>query len=343
MSTEHEHTEDGAHAHVLKTPLWMLVIRGFQILISLIIVALAGRLMHDAYLDEEGLALAISLITWVVVAYVVLTEKLPALHKAYHIIAVLALEGFMVIMWLATFAAVAAERARYVVRVQTYGCFDNGSFLDSKTCLTRRDDNVLLFKSGAAMLAAIAGLGALMWLLFIATFAWTMVMFFRGRKEGRFLFSTGTTNEHQMESQPHMHPAGQPEKIVQSPLQPQAQYPQQQPAGYYQPQPGMQPQHEQYAQQAYQPSLSSQAVSPPPQQPQGPYQPPTHELHGQQQQPYGQYQQYPPPSGQQQPGYPQQSPPQNYTPANELEGGQHGQHYEMPSPPPASPPPAQQH
>jgi hypothetical protein len=45
--------------HVLKTPIWITVIRGFQFLVSLIIVGLAGRLMHDAYLDEQGLALAI--------------------------------------------------------------------------------------------------------------------------------------------------------------------------------------------------------------------------------------------------------------------------------------------
>lgn len=44
---------------VLKTPIWVVVIRGFQIFFALVILALAGTLMHDAYLDEEGLALAI--------------------------------------------------------------------------------------------------------------------------------------------------------------------------------------------------------------------------------------------------------------------------------------------
>jgi len=45
--------------HVLQTPLWIVIIRGFQFLISLIIVGLCGRLMHDATLDEEALSLAI--------------------------------------------------------------------------------------------------------------------------------------------------------------------------------------------------------------------------------------------------------------------------------------------
>lgn len=168
---------DGAE-HVLKTPMWMMIIRGFQFLLSLIIVGLAGRLMHDAYLDEEGIALATvctqvslhpgvsaykpqSLITWVVVAYVVLAEKIPSLHKAYHVVAILALDCFLVIMWLATFAAAAAERARYVYDVDVDGCYSDGSLIESKTCVTKR--SVILFKTGAAMLAAIAGLGALVW------------------------------------------------------------------------------------------------------------------------------------------------------------------------------------
>ena len=50
---------EGKPDHILVTPIWVFVVRIFQILISLVILALAARLMHDAYLDEEGLALAI--------------------------------------------------------------------------------------------------------------------------------------------------------------------------------------------------------------------------------------------------------------------------------------------
>lgn len=45
--------------HVLVSPLWVFICRIFQVLIALIILALAADLAHDAYLDEEGLALAI--------------------------------------------------------------------------------------------------------------------------------------------------------------------------------------------------------------------------------------------------------------------------------------------
>jgi hypothetical protein len=71
----------------------------------------------------------------------------------------------MVILWLAAWAATAARRAKYVVPVNTYGCYDDGSLADSKTCsIFKRDgENVILFKTGLAMLAAVAGLGALVW------------------------------------------------------------------------------------------------------------------------------------------------------------------------------------
>jgi hypothetical protein len=71
------------------------------------------------------------------------------------------LDGFMVILWLATFAAVAAKRAQFVVDVSVSNCYDDGSLLDSKTCFKKRA--VILFKSGQAMMSAEAGLGALVW------------------------------------------------------------------------------------------------------------------------------------------------------------------------------------
>ncbi|KAF4973422.1 hypothetical protein FZEAL_9335, partial [Fusarium zealandicum] len=220
--------EKAASGHVLKTPVWVIVLRGLQFLIALIILGLCARMMHDAYLDEHGLSLAIALLTWLAVAYIVLTEKISALHSAYHIVGVLVFDGLLIVLWLAAWAATAARRAKYVVPVWADNCFDDGSTLDSKTCeifkrgtVDKRD--VILFKTGLAMLSAIAGLGALVWLLFIATFVWTLIMFLRGRKEGRFAMGTsGATtpsNNYQMdpkiaESQPMTNPQhhqGQPQ------------------------------------------------------------------------------------------------------------------------------------
>lgn len=69
------------------------------------------------------------------------------------------------IMWLATFAATAARRATFTVNVNVEGCNDDGSAINSKTCWYKRDleKRAILFKSGQAMMSAIAGLGALVW------------------------------------------------------------------------------------------------------------------------------------------------------------------------------------
>jgi hypothetical protein len=45
--------------HVLQTPLWIVIIRGLQVLVSLIIVGLCGWMIHDAGLPENSLSIAI--------------------------------------------------------------------------------------------------------------------------------------------------------------------------------------------------------------------------------------------------------------------------------------------
>ncbi|CAI6090464.1 hypothetical protein V2G26_005989 [Clonostachys chloroleuca] len=297
---------------ILETPIWLLGARIAQAVLALIIMAMAGVLMHGAYLDVHGLCVATGLFTWIVVAYNILSEKLPALHKIYNVIAVIALDGFMMILWLATFAATAAKRASFIYNVNVNSCYNDGSLINSTTCAKRSlvTRATLLFKSGQAMMSANAGLGALVWLLFIATFTWTMVFFFKGRKEGRFLFDTEapalqmeTKNQPQAASQVHPVP-------VQQPLQPQ------QTGGYekndfqtqqtaYQP-PASYPPQGQYPQQPYQPAVSPQPTPSP-----APAGYPAQELYGQQpQQGY-----YPPQSSElsaaegQNPYYPAQSPP----------------------------------
>ncbi|KAM0197822.1 hypothetical protein ACHAPQ_006073 [Fusarium lateritium] len=329
-----QHHEKPAGDHVLKTPLWIIIIRGFQFLISLVVLGLCARLMHDATLDEEAFSLAVAIITWIVIAYAVLTEKITSFRSAYHIIAVLCLDGLMVILWLAAWAATAAQRAKYVVPVNTYGCYDDGSLKDSKTCnIFKRDDddNVILFKTGLAMLAAVAGLGALVWILFIVTFVWTLIMFLRGRKEGRFAVDTSASatpsNNYQMENKvSEAQPMTQPQ-----PQQGQAvpQYQQQPAPGQFAPQQQQQQYPPQNAPSPYQPAQSpyqQQGAYPPPQA--APYSPQEQQFQGQQN--YGQHtpqQQYQQPPQQQ-----YQQPPQTY--GSELSGS-------TPPPPATSPPPHQ--
>ncbi|RSL41582.1 hypothetical protein CEP53_012678 [Fusarium sp. AF-6] len=337
--------------HVLQTPLWIMIIRGFQFLISLIIVGLCARMIHDAYLDEEGFSLAVSILTWLAVAYVVFTEKIPSLRGAYHILAVLVVDGLLIILWLAAWAATASRRSKYVVPVVVGDCYDDGSVVNSKSCdvvfkravHTKRD--VILTKIGLAMLSSIAGLGALVWVLFIATFVWTLLMFLRGRKEGRFAVGssgTGTpTNNYQMETKiSEAQPMNAPPQQFQGQPQPQ-KFQQPAPNGQFAPQ--QQPQF------SPQPTPAPAYQQPPFQQPQSPYQqqgayPPPQAAYSpqdqqqQQQQFQGQptYGQFPQQQPQQQAPYQQPAPPQTY--GSELDGQN-----QYTAPPPAVSPPPQQY
>ncbi|KAK8140758.1 hypothetical protein G3M48_002123, partial [Beauveria asiatica] len=127
--------------------------------------------------------------TWAVVAYILVTEKVPAANALYTIYAVIALDAFMCIIWLSAWALNAARRA---MTWQTLG----------------------------GLLAGVAALGAVVWVLFIVTLVWTIMNFLKGRKDGRYTLgsSSTVTAGHNMEEQ----------KVQgQQPPQPQPQQPQQ--------------------------------------------------------------------------------------------------------------------
>jgi hypothetical protein len=263
--------------HILVSPLWLLIVRGFQFGLALVCLALAGSLISDAYLDEEGLNVAVAVLTWLAVAYIVLSEKIPALQMAYHIIAVLVVEALMVILWLATFAATAARRSDFGSASGGGGsvCY-NGVCYSAKRSIEKRTT----VDSFLSRLAGAAGLGALVWLLFIASAVWTTLMFFKARKDGHFHFGStagagvGLTTEYQLESKGQQPaaavaaPAPAPAPVQQQPQYPQdsynsahSTYPQGQytPQGQYSPQGQYPPQDGQtYAQYQQQPSEIAQ-------------------------------------------------------------------------------------
>jgi hypothetical protein len=177
--------------HILVSPRWLLIVRGFQALLSLVVFAMAATIISDVYWDAPGFALATAIITWIILAYIILSEKLPVLKPYYHAFAAVVLDGFMVILWLSAFATVAASRARFRFDTSVSSCYDDGSFVNSMTCSRKRADEtgVLLFSTGQALLSATAGIGALVWLLFIASFAWLLKGYLAGRKDGRFPFT----------------------------------------------------------------------------------------------------------------------------------------------------------
>lgn len=105
--------------------------------------------------------------TWIVVTYVLVTEKVASANGAYNIWAVLALDLFMAILWLASCGANAALRATFTVPVNVHGCRNDGSLINSNQCdvsvMKRADGPAVADDAGLAMMSAIAGLSALVW------------------------------------------------------------------------------------------------------------------------------------------------------------------------------------
>jgi hypothetical protein len=103
--------------------------------------------------------------TWGVVAYTLLSEKLSAARSLYNIWAVLSLDLLMTIFWLSSMGANAAQRASFVYSVNVDYCWNDGSTVNSNHCVVSKRD---LQKRAAvagpvalAVMSAIAGLSAL--------------------------------------------------------------------------------------------------------------------------------------------------------------------------------------
>ncbi|KAL2126000.1 hypothetical protein VTI74DRAFT_1978 [Chaetomium olivicolor] len=156
--------------YIQQTPIWVVAIRAVQCLMGLIILALAAWVIdNDGYaMGADGFAVVCGFFTWIVVAYMLIAEKVPAAQKVYNIWAILLLDFLMALFWLASLGANAALRATFNTRVNLRRCYNDGSPTSSDHCYTARKRAVIPYGSYAA-LAAIAGLSALNWLLFVAT------------------------------------------------------------------------------------------------------------------------------------------------------------------------------
>lgn len=233
-----ESTTSSRRADILETPIWVLAVRIAQIVVSLIVLGLCAALITDAggsYLDEINLGVATPVLTWIAVAYIVTTEKIAVLNVAYHIIAVLSVDTLMVILWLATFASIASLRNKIGdvpdIPSSVSACIDDPSSCFGKRGNLAKRGGVLTVQEGLDIMAAAAGLGALVWVLYLVTYVWTILAFIKGRKQGRFALSMGTTESHQMQTTPpapaqmQPQPAHQPFAPNPPAAAPQGQYP----------------------------------------------------------------------------------------------------------------------
>lgn len=104
--------------------------------------------------------------TWVVALYALITEKVPSANGAYNIWAVLSLDLFMCIMWLASMGANAALRASFKYDVEVEYCYNDGSAVNSNHCVLAKRElekrAAVAGSVGLAVMSAVAGLSALM-------------------------------------------------------------------------------------------------------------------------------------------------------------------------------------
>nr|CDP28728.1 Putative protein of unknown function [Podospora anserina S mat+] len=298
----------GSQEHYVQhTPVWIVVTRGAQVFFSLIILGMAGAVIHDVMIEELAFGIACVVFTWIVIGYVLITEKVSGAREAYNIWAVLSLDFLMAVLWLAALGSIAARRARFVVPVSTANCRDDGSAVSSKTCdvypvkraLEKRA--AVLTQTGLGLTSGAAGLSALMWLLFIATLVYhghTFRLWHQANKKPADA-ELNAQGAPMLATQQQAAPAPGPVYNSQQQYQPQTQFPQQYP-------PQQQQQQQQQQQPQQQPQQQQQYTAQPSQQyqqPQAPFQPSPVGTPS----PYQQQYQTPQPTGTPQPyAYPQQ-------------------------------------
>ncbi|KAK0673107.1 hypothetical protein QBC41DRAFT_312183 [Cercophora samala] len=300
----------GSQEHYVQhTPVWMVVMRGGQVFFSLVILGMAGAVIHDVMIEELAFGIACVVFTWIVVGYVLITEKVSGARDVYNIWAVLSLDFLMAVLWLAALGSIAARRARFVYSVSVGNCYDDGSAVASKTCnvykrsLEKRA--AVLTQMGLGLTSGAAGLSALMWILFIVTLVYhghTFRLWHQANKKpaDAELNAQGTP---MLATQQQAAPAPGPVYNAQQQYQPQTQFAQQYPPQQQQQQ--QQPQPQQWQQQQV-PSQPSPVGTPSPV--------PTYQPQYQVPQPTGTPQPYAYPQQQQQP---QQQP---YPQAAEVPG-----------------------
>ncbi|KAI1354502.1 hypothetical protein F5Y01DRAFT_273014 [Xylaria sp. FL0043] len=161
---------------LIPTPKWFIGLRIAQIVISLIIVALAGFFIHGYYADALGVAIASGVLTWIIALYAILTEHSASCRSGYNTWAILSLDFFMIILWLASLGANAAFRSSFIYSVDA-DCYSDGSTINSGHCTVYKRAAVAT-PTGLAVLSSVAGVSAVPLILFVITFAY-VAHFFR--------------------------------------------------------------------------------------------------------------------------------------------------------------------
>ncbi|ROV99372.1 hypothetical protein VSDG_03990 [Cytospora chrysosperma] len=267
--------------HVPNYPRGFIAIRIVQLVLALVILALCAYSLTLLSFSGNSLTLFTAVATMIITVYYIVVEYGP-IH-GYNYWAVLALDMFAIVFWIASMALLASQVAPWMIDGYTV-C---GYYTCDTYALTGTDLTVV------SCLCAAAGLGGVEAILFIVALAYHSVMMHRHRAAG--LHSSPRTQGHDAHttSIPMGGPvaAEKPQPAQAYSAVPQPQYAYSQHTAVATPTPPPQ------GQQMYQPpdaSGSNMMAQPMPQYPQQQHQhqqqqPPQQQ---QQQQQYQQYQQY---------------------------------------------------
>ncbi|KFY26151.1 hypothetical protein V493_04246 [Pseudogymnoascus sp. VKM F-4281 (FW-2241)] len=211
-----------------RAPNWVPIVRGIQVLLSIIILGLSAYLIHGYYFNTLGFTIFCSLLTWLLVAYHLTTEFVPSLSHLRHLLVVVGTDALMVIFWLSGMGAAAALRTTFKYNVNVEACYDDGSMVGSTTCVVSRKvakRAAVAGATGLSSMSAVAGLSALEMLLFIATLVYYGLTWYQGREK-----TTATTYTPQKQEEGYAGATQQPyvqELQTQQPYiqQPQTQQP----------------------------------------------------------------------------------------------------------------------
>ncbi|KAI8962828.1 hypothetical protein F5Y11DRAFT_178773 [Daldinia sp. FL1419] len=155
---------------IIPTPAWFIALRVFQIILALVAVALTGWWIHGLYYDELGFVIVCGIFTWIISVYALLSEKVVSCRRAYNTWAILTLDGMMIIFWLGAMGATANRRSKFTVPVNA-SCVSDGSTINSGHCTVWKRAGVAS-QEALSVLSGIAGVCALVMLLFVPTFAY---------------------------------------------------------------------------------------------------------------------------------------------------------------------------
>lgn len=224
-------------SHIPPTPIWIAIIRVLQLLfalLTLILVAVAASYFGSAW-ASVGLTAFTFALTLIHIGW--LTISILLFPIAYNYWAQLGVEIASVIFWLASWASLAADGSA-LGTIQSYRGVYPGSVDTDR------------YNTAAGCIKGAAGVGALTWLLFVATLVFFVISLVQYRKAKAP--AAGTTGPE----------AGEPKsghELSQVPQQPQAahvqpdQYGQQvPPQQQFQPQQQVPSPQQQYQQQPYQ-------------------------------------------------------------------------------------------